>query len=44
LANHRFSYFKPLAIDKDICPGASKAWNEAIPNPIPLIMAVAYED
>ena len=44
LPDHGFSYFKPLAIDSDICPAASETWNETVPNPIALIVAVAYED
>jgi hypothetical protein len=44
LPDHRFSCFKPFAIDVNICPAGPEAWNETLPNPIALIMAVAYED
>jgi hypothetical protein len=37
LPNHRFSYFKPLAIDMDICSAGSEAWNQTIPHPIALL-------
>jgi hypothetical protein len=44
LPDHRLSYFKPLAVDMDICTSGSEAWNETVPNPIALIVAIAYED
>jgi hypothetical protein len=44
LPDHGFSHFKPFAINVNICPAGSKTWNETVPNPIALIVAVAYED
>ena len=44
LPDNGFSYFKPLAINVDICPAGSKTWNETVPNPIALIVVVAYKD
>jgi hypothetical protein len=44
LPDHRFSYFKPLVIDMNICTSGSEAWNKTVPHPIALLVVVAYED
>jgi hypothetical protein len=44
LSNHGFSSFEPLVIDVDIRPAGSEAWNETVPNPIALFVAIAYEN